>query len=854
MIRYKTKPDTEENIKELLIPEIKEWFFKKFKNFSEPQLYGILEVYKRNNILLSAPTGTGKTLTIMLSILNELIDSAKKGILENRVYCVYISPLKALSRDIQRNLIEPLKEIEELNNEKYGIRVLIRTGDSTQAEKVNMLKNPPHILITTPESLALMLTSYKFRDHLKSVDWCCIDETHALAENKRGTHLVLSLERLQNISPGICRIGASATISPLSEIAKFLVGTNRDCIIVDVQYLKKFDLKVVSPVNDLVNTSYQEIFNKMYNLIHELIQEHKTTLIFTNTRAGTESVVHNLKEKFPEDYNESNISAHHGSLSKELRFNTEDNLKLGKTLVCVSSTSLELGLDIGYIDLVICIGSPKSVARALQRLGRSNHQVEGITNGKIIVTDRDDLVECSCLLKDALEKKIDRIHIPNNCLDVLAQQIVGMSLEQVWDERELFKIIKNAHPYRDLSYKDYEDILKYLSGEYLSLEERNVYGKIWRNDGSLGKKGRLARVIYMTNIGTIPDQTGIKVKLNDFIIGTIDEAFLEKLKVGDIFVLGGSTYEFRSARGMSVTVRSAVGRLPTVPRWFSDNLPLSFDLAMQIQTFRKLMEEKMSLSKKEVLDFINSYLYVDEIAAEAIYNYFRVQYDYLTIPHKTKIVIENYIDERGKLYVIFHTLFGRRVNDCLSRSIAFIVARTQNRDIEVGISDNGFYLSSTKKINGLNALKLLKSKELEDILRLAIDKSEILRRRFRHCAGRALMILRSYKGNIKTVGRQQVSSMILLSAVRSISEDFPILKEARREILNDLMDLENAIDIVRLIENEKIKVKEMNTLVPSPFGIHLVLQGYSDILKIEERHEFLKRMHEYVQLKISMKK
>jgi len=396
MIRYKTKPDTEENIKELLIPEIKEWFFKKFKNFSEPQLYGILEVYKRNNILLSAPTGTGKTLTIMLSILNELIDSAKKGILENRVYCVYISPLKALSRDIQRNLIEPLKEIEELNNEKYGIRVLIRTGDSTQAEKVNMLKNPPHILITTPESLALMLTSYKFRDHLKSVDWCCIDETHALAENKRGTHLVLSLERLQNISPGICRIGASATISPLSEIAKFLVGTNRDCIIVDVQYLKKFDLKVVSPVNDLVNTSYQEIFNKMYNLIHELIQEHKTTLIFTNTRAGTESVVHNLKEKFPEDYNESNISAHHGSLSKELRFNTEDNLKLGKTLVCVSSTSLELGLDIGYIDLVICIGSPKSVARALQRLGRSNHQVEGITNGKIIVTDRDDLVECSC--------------------------------------------------------------------------------------------------------------------------------------------------------------------------------------------------------------------------------------------------------------------------------------------------------------------------------------------------------------------------------------------------------------------------------------------------------------------------
>lgn len=1382
MITYKTKPDSEKEIKELLIPEVRDWFFTKFKNFSEPQLYSVLEVHNRSNILLSAPTGSGKTLSSFIAILNELIDCSKKGILENKVYCVYISPLKALSRDIQKNLLEPLQEIEEIAKKEYGIRITIRTGDSTQAEKVNMLKNPPHILITTPESLAILLTSYKFRDHLKAVDFAILDEIHSLAENKRGTHLALSLERLQHISPGMCRIGLSATISPLSEIAKFLVGSERDCKVIDVQYLKKFDLEVTSPVKDLVNSTYQEISNEMYKLVHKLIQEHKTTLIFTNTRAGTESIVHNLKDKFPRAYTDENIGAHHGSLSKELRFNTEDSLKQGKmkAIVCLEgntkildskgnwikikdlehekvqslnknlklnnnqvitrvvkeneegllklktefgkevictkehkfltlkegklkwkeandlekdefvatirnysfdrytqeelinltlqnypddgflvmkksfleklrkeillkepslkqfwdkylqgnlayhsflvdlsgkflfkvsslkrilsilkisnkefyeniidissskvkskriefneefmrllgfmcaegylskyalfvsnrdkelleyysnlienlsgrdackklgstgtpilfwqstflstflknlgfkvgrkarilnipdfifrldrnlvssfisgyidgdgfieikskedrayaigfctsskqmtedvsrlllregiissvrskyvkatqnysqgrwikkegwfyeivilggdhtrkfasfinpirrnlkrineslelngycnrdvvpslgkplrkirlskkisnyflqknkltsltkyelenrnisrrmlekvlnyfknndknlrnlansdlfwekvklkeevaptefvynievendhnyvangfltkncSTSLELGIDIGSIDLVICIGSPKSVARALQRLGRSNHQVEGVTKGKIIVTDRDDLVECSCLLKDALERKIDRIHIPMNCLDVLAQQIVGMSLEQVWDERELFKVLKQAYPYHDLTYKDYEDILKYLNGEYLSLEERSVYGKIWRNEGSLGKRGKLARVIYMTNIGTIPDQSGIKVKLGNFVIGTIDEAFLEKLKVGDIFVLGGSTYEFRSARGMMVTVRAAAGRLPTVPRWFSDNLPLSFDLAMQIQTFRKLMEEKMKDDRKSVLEFIDSYLYVDKIAAEAIYNYFKIQYDYIGIPHKTKIFVENYIDEKGKLYVIFHTLFGRRVNDCLSRAIAYIVARTQNRDIEVGISDNGFYLSSIKKINGLNALKLLKSSELEAILKLSIDKSEILRRRFRHCAGRGLMILRSYKGNVKTAGRQQVSSMILLVAVRAISEDFPILKETRREIFEDLMDLENAIEVVKLIENDKIKVKEISTLIPSPFGIHLVLQGYSDILKIEERHEFLKRMHEYVQLKISMKK
>src|SRR3989338_7495329 len=453
MITYKEQPDNPETVKELLIPIVRTWFFNKFKEFSLPQLYGVSEVHKRQNILVSAATGTGKTLTSLLAILNELIDLSQKNILENKIYCVYISPLKALNRDIQINLIERLEEMEKLANKKLGIRVAVRTGDTTPAERSKMLKTTPHILITTPESLALILSSPKFADNLKNTTYVIIDEIHSLAENKRGVHLSLSLERLERLSPGICRIGLSATIEPKQEIAEFLVGTNKNCKIIDISGLKKIDLEVLTPTKNLIDTTFEDLSKDMYTLIDQLIQQHKTTLIFTNTRAGTERVVHHLKERFPKNYvaieettkkEISLIGAHHGSLSKEHRFKLEDDLRKGKLKAVVCSTSLELGIDIGYIDLVICLGSPKSVARLLQRQGRSGHNLHDKIYGKIIVLDRDDLVECSVMLKNALENKIDKIHIPANCLDILAQQIIGMSLQQVWNEDELYKLIKKS--------------------------------------------------------------------------------------------------------------------------------------------------------------------------------------------------------------------------------------------------------------------------------------------------------------------------------------------------------------------------------------------------------------------------
>jgi len=860
MIQAITEPHNPLHLKAVLHPFVTKWFFSKFKEFSLPQLYGVMEIHMRKNVLISAPTGSGKTLTAFLSILNELVDTSQKQALQDKVYCIYISPLKALNYDIQHNLLKPLEEIQQIAGSDLGIRVAVRTGDTTASEKAKMLKTPPHILITTPESLAIMLSSPKFKAHLKDAQWVVVDEIHALAENKRGVHLSLTLERLQRISPGMMRVGLSATIAPLDEIARYLVGNNgnseRDCGIVDVQFLKSMDLQVLSPVNSLVDTEYMLMHQKMYELMHGLIQEHKTTVIFTNTRSATERVVHNLKDMYPSFYKVDNVAAHHGSLSKENRFKTEQDLREGKLKVVVSSTSLELGIDIGFVDLVLCLGSPKSVARFLQRAGRAGHQLHSTVKARIIVMDQDDLVECSLLLKSAIEKKIDRVHIPHNALDVLAQQIFGVAIDDVINVYELYQLVKQSYCYHDLSWEDFFELIKFLSGQYVSLEERHVYALIWYDEktGNIGKRGKMARIIYLTNIGTIPEESFVTVKIGEQVVGMIDEGFLERLQPGDAFVLGGNVYMFKFSRGMTAQVTTSVNRPPTVPSWFSEMLPLSFDLAMEIGRFRRLMNERFvsKKSKEEILKFINEHLYVDEKAANSIYTYFSEQYHFSLIPSDKRIVVEHYVD-KGRTYVIFHTLFGRRVNDCLSRALAFVIGRSQHRDVEVGISDNAFYLAAEKTFNPLRAFELLKTSDLHDISEQAIEKSEALKRRFRHCASRSLMILRNYMGRSKQAGRMQVGSTILFQAVKRISNTFPILKEARREVLEDVMDFEHTLQIIQAVNDNKIEVKEVNTATPSPFAFDLIAAGYSDVIRIEDKHEFLRRMHQQVLATIALK-
>jgi len=856
---------TKDEILEILDPLVKEWFFSKFREFSEPQLYGVMPIWERKNILISAPTGGTKTLTAFLSILNYLIVLARKNELEEKIYAVYVSPLKALNNDIAKNLKEPLAEIYELAKKKgielQEIKVSVRTGDTTTQERQKMLKKVPHILITTPETIAIVLNSVKFAEKMNALEFLIIDEIHALASNKRGVHLSLSVERLNemsNIKPA--RIGLSATIAPLEEIAAFLSGyedgKQRSCLIADVQFTKKMDLQVISPV-DFIETTASQQQHGLYNLLDKLIQDHKTTLIFTNTRAATERVINHLKEKFPTKYLD-NIGAHHSSLSKELRYGIEERLRKGELKVVVTSTSLELGIDIGYVDLVILLGSPKSVARALQRTGRAGHKLHEVSEGRFVVLDRDDLVECSVMLKEAKENKIDKIQIPFNCLDVLSQQIYGMAIARQWHVADMLKTIRQSYCYHNLTTEDFYSVISYLAGEY-ALEARNVYAKIWydKNTGMIGKRGKLARVIYMTNIGTIPEESFVNViiaapsDMKDRKIGSIDEGFLERLKRGDVFVLGGQKYEFLYARGMNIYVNASVARPPTIPSWFSEMLPLSFDLALAEQKFRKLINElfEHKKSEKEIKKFISEYLYVNDDASKAIYSYFYEQFKYSKIPNEKKLLIEHW-NNWGKHYAVFHSLYGRRVNDALSRSLAYAIGRFGGRDIEIGINDNGFYLASSEKMNIDKALNALNSKNIKDILEEAVTRTEVFRRRFRHCAARSLMLLRNYKGRTKSVGRQQLSTHFLLAAAQKTSSDFPILREAKREILEDLMDIEHTKQVLDWIRDEKVKIEILHKDFPSPFSFGLIMQGKSDLMKMEDKIEFLKRMHAEIMEKI----
>ena len=853
MIEEQTKDYSKKAIFKTLHPWVRKWFDSQFEDFTPAQKRSLIDIHKQNNILISSPTGSGKTLTAFLSVISELTTLAEKEKLEDKVYCIYISPLKALDNDIEKNLDEPLNGIEKIAGRKLGIRKAVRTGDTSQYQRQKMLKKPPHILITTPETLSILLVAPKFREKLSHVKYVIIDEIHSLAENKRGVHLSLSLERLQHLIGQYTRIGLSATVSPIEEVARFLVGyeygVERNCKIVNINYLKELDMEVMCPVSDIVLADEEDTRLGMYDMLDDLIQENKTTLIFTNTRSGTERFVYNLKKMYPMNYNDDNIMAHHSSLSKEVRLETENKLKEGKLKAVVSSTSLELGIDIGYIDLVVLINSPKSVARALQRIGRSGHRLHEKSKGRIIVTDRDDLVECSVLLKNAKEGKIDKITIPANCLDVLAQHIYGMSIENPWDIDYAYDVIRKSYCYRDLTRDDYEDVLSYLGGEYAELEERYVYAKIWidYDNNTFGKRGKLARMLYSTNIGTIPDSSGVLVKYDGEVVGKIEEMFMERLKKGDTFVLGGRTYRFNYAKGMTINVTPASGP-PTIPSWFSQQLPLSFDLAMDIQRFRAHMESKFEYrrNKEEIMEFIYDYLYVDDFAANSIYEYFVEQYKYAKIPSNRRMLIEYYKGFGGRKFVIFHSLFGRKVNDALSRAVAYVVAQRYNTNVTISISDNGFYLSSDGTIGGLESFRELNPENFERILANSLNKTETLASRFRHCAGRSLMTLRRYKGESKSAGRQQVRGKILLKFVQDMDDNFSILKEARREAMEDYMDIKNALKVINMVDSGEMEIKTINTVIPSPFAFNLVSQGYLDVLNQNDKGEFTRRMHQAI--------
>ncbi len=832
------KPYSDEEILSKLNWLIAEWFKRKFRTFTPPQRY-IFPALEGKNVLITSPTGSGKTLAGFLPVLSELLDLAEKNALEDRVYAIYVSPLRALNNDIRRNLEEPLREIYEIADvDLQEIRIAVRTGDTTPEERAKQLRKPPHILITTPETLAIVLSTPKFSKYLRSVRYVIVDEIHALAENKRGSHLALSIERLENLQNGnMIRIGLSATIHPLEEVAKFLVGYGRDCIVADVTFEKKMDIKVISPIEDFFSFSADEISERLYKTIAEMIKKCRTALIFTNTRSATERVVYHLKKLLP-NYP---IKAHHSSLSREVRLEVEEDLKRGRLKAVVSSTSLELGIDIGYIDLVILIGSPKSINRALQRIGRAGHRLEDVSVGRIVVVDQDDLVECTVLVKDALSRRLDRIHIPKKPLDVLCQHIIGMALERKWKVDEAFRVIKRAYPYKDLTLEEFLEVLNYLSGKFSELEEEKVYGKIWFDGKEFGRRSKILRPIYYLNVGTIPEEVAINVITKDGkFIGKVEEEFAERLLEGDVFVLAGKTFRYLYSRGMSIVVEEVEGVKPTIPSWFSEQLPLSYDLALRIQRFRRFVEENLNDVESLIEKLCREYN-LDYRSAKAIVNYFYEQKEFSEIPTDRKLVVEIFRDGKNYCYV-FHTLIGRRANDAISRVFAYRIGKSKGVNVGISLTDSCFILKTSVKLKEDEIKDLFKIEGFIDDLKSSLDKTELLRRRFRHVAVRSLMILKNYLGREKSIYRQQLSADNLLKLLKKKYPDFPVLKETYREIIEDYMDIENALDYLKRID--KIEVVERPMV--SPFALNAYLIGREDIVLMADRREVLRKLHEMI--------
>jgi ATP-dependent Lhr-like helicase len=873
MISILTKQYPEKKSLETLGPVVRKWFISKFKELTPPQKFSFKLISDKKNVLITAPTGSGKTLSAFIPIINKLVESSIHNQLNDEIKCLYISPLRALNNDIYKNLILPIEDLYKTPElaDKRKITIGVRTGDTPQNERRKQFVHPPNIFVTTPESLAIMLNSPKFIQKFVNLEYVIVDELHELANSKRGSHLAVSLERLSDsIKHDFVRIGLSATIYPLDKAASFLVGTKRSCIVVDASWSKKINAKVVSPVRDLIYANESEIDESMYNIINGIVKKNKTTLIFTNTRSGTERLVFNLKKRF--GYKDEEVSAHHGSLSREERFSVEEDLKNGKLKCVVSSTSLELGIDIGSIDHVIQINSPKSITRALQRIGRSGHGFKDTANGDLIINNRDDLVECTVMLYDGLKRKLDSFTMPENPLDVLAQHIVGMGLNKIWDAKDAYNLIKKAYPFRNLEKKDFLGLIKYLAGEYVPLRERSVYGKIWFDSDSnkFGKRGRLTRLIYYTNIGTIPDEVAINVYIwgTKKKIGNIEEEFLEKLKKGDVFVLGGKVYKFQRSSAADCFVLPANGEKPNIPPWFSEQLPLSYELAVDIGKFRRefssilnnLPKEKFIYkNRKELPKKAKDYLLsmpADKNSIDSIYEYIREQV-YFTgkVPSDNLILIEK-TRYNDKEYTIFHSLFGRRVNDALSRVLAFILSDKLGEEVELVINDNGFALISNEKI-GDNVIKSVISSaynsDIRKIIKENIKRTEMLRRRFRHAAARGLMILRNYKGHRIRVERQQINAQALLRIISEMDENFPILKEAYREIEEDVMDIVNASSILKAIKSKKIKYSIIETSVPSPFSHNLVTIGETDVISIKNKKDYVRQLHRLVMKKIAEK-
>jgi ATP-dependent Lhr-like helicase len=856
---------------ELFHPAVARWFARTFPAPTEPQLQAWPEIKKQRHTLIAAPTGSGKTLAAFLSAIDDLVRLGLEGKLDDSTHVIYVSPLKALSNDVQRNLQTPLEGIQQelraMNLPEVNIRTLVRTGDTPASERTAMTKRPPHIVVTTPESLYILLTSEGGRRMLQTARTLIVDEIHAVVSDKRGSHLAISVERLEQLvrqnNGSLTRIGLSATQRPIEEVARFLVGTENiatgnvpRCAIVDSGHARRLDVAVELTDSPLSAVMSGEVWEEVYDRLAELIRQHKTTLVFVNTRRLAERVSRHLGERLGDE----NIAAHHGSLAREQRLTAEQRLKSGELRALVATASLELGIDIGDVNLVCQLGSTRSIASFLQRVGRSNHTVVGFPKGRIFPLSRDELVECAAIIDSVRRGELDHLEIPERPLDILAQQIVAAAAAEEWTEHDLFTTIRRAYPFRNLEREQFDSIVRMLAEGFTTKRgRRSTYlHHDAVNQRIRGRRG--ARLAAITSGGAIPDTADYAVVLEptDLVIGSVNEDFAIESLQGDIFQLGNTRHDVLRVEQGKVRVEDAHGQPPSIPFWLGEAPSRSHELSMSVSRLREEVAARINADAPQT-DLATKWL-MDEVglsrsAAEQIVEYLAGAKIVLGVmPSQQNLVLERFFDDSGSMQLVLHSPFGSRLNRAWGLALRKRFCRKFNFELQAAATEDAIVLSlgPTHSFPLDDVFHYLNSKTVRNLLCQALLDAPMWNIRWRWNATRSLAVLRRRGGKKIPAQLQRMDAEDLLTAVfpdqvacaenltggeREIPSH-PLVDQTVRDCLEEAMDIDGLEELLASIERNEKNLFARDVIEASPLSQEILNArpyAYLDDAPLEER-------------------
>ncbi|HZA26925.1 MAG TPA: DEAD/DEAH box helicase [Actinomycetota bacterium] len=844
-------------------PLVSRWFQENLGEPTAPQVSGWAHIAEGRNTLIASPTGSGKTLAAFLWSINGLVQEAAAGTLQDRTSVVYVSPLKALGNDIQKNLQEPLAAIQQLAEDAGTplpeIRVAVRSGDTPARERDLMIRQPPHILITTPESLYILLTAERSRGFLRTARTVIVDEIHAVAGDKRGAHLALSLERLDRLTMTPCqRVGLSATQKPIDEIARLLVGVDEprngdrpDCEIVDIGHQRPWDLSIEISDQPLGPIASHELRADIYDRIVELSKEHRTTLVFVNTRRLVERVAHQLTERL----GEGKVAAHHGSLSRKIRLEAERGLKSGEIPVVVATASLELGIDIGHVDLVCHLGAPRALATLLQRVGRSGHWLGSVPKGILFPLTRDELMQSAAAVRAARAGELDRVILPSKPLDILAQQIVAITAGEEIGEEDLWQMVRRAHPYRELTREEFDQVLEMLS-EGVATRHGRRSAHVHRDEVNGVLRGRRgARLAAITSGGAIPDTADYDVieEPQGTFVGKVNEDFAIESMAGDIFLLGNTSWRIRRVESGTVRVEDAHGAPPTIPFWLGEAPARTPELSSAVSDLRKTIESKLG-DREEAVRWLVAETGVDEGGAEQLIDYIAETLAVLgCVPSLDRVVAERFFDESGGMQLVLHAPFGARINRAWGLALRKRFCVTFDFELQAAATDDGIVLSLGEQHSFPleSVFAYVKTPTLENTLIQALLPSPMFTNRWRWNITRSLALLRHTGGRRVPMPIQRMRAEDLLAAVFPeqvacqdnrtgdiIPPDHPLVNETIRDCLHEAMDIDGLREIIASLERGELQVAAVETPSPSQMS-HEILNAnpyaFLDDAPLEER-------------------